>query len=182
MAKRKQGRKSKKQLNKIMALVAAVIIVYFGKDAVIYKEYRPVKGIVQGRVVKVSDGDTVTLLSPQREKIKIRLYGIDAPEKKQDYGSTAKKALSSVIAGEDIEADIIDIDRYGRPVGLLTLRGEDINRLMVERGYAWVYPQYCRIERCTYWVTLQEEAKARKKGLWNMRSPQEPWLWRKDNK
>ena len=88
------------------------------------------------KVIKISDGDTITVLSG-KEQTKVRLYGIDAPEKKQDYGQRSKQFLASLIAGQVVEVDPRGKDRYKRTIGTIYLDGKDINAQMVANGYAW---------------------------------------------
>ncbi|MCL2335223.1 MAG: thermonuclease family protein, partial [Endomicrobia bacterium] len=80
-----------------------------------------------------------------------------------------------------ITADVIDIDQYKRSVGRVFLDGADINRMMVEEGFAWVYPQYCKIPERAEWEKLQKTARADKKGLWRENNPTPPWKWRKNS-
>jgi micrococcal nuclease len=112
--------------------------------------------------------------------VKIRLYGIDAPEKKQEFGLNSQEFLSNHIKGRYITVDVIDIDRYKRSVGRVFIDDLDINRIMIENGYAWVYSQYIKIPERTEWEQLQETAKLERRGLWQENSPIPPWKWRKD--
>jgi len=94
------------------------------------------------KVVSVSDGDTITVLHFGHQE-KIRLYGIDCPEKAQDYGQKAKDLTGALIAGRTVDVETKTVDRYGRTVGLVTVDGQSLNELIVQNGYAWVYRQYC---------------------------------------
>lgn len=96
------------------------------------------------KVVKISDGDTITVLSG-KEQTKVRLYGIDAPEKKQDYGQKSKQFLAILIAGQVIEVEPKGKDRYKRTLGIIYYKGQDINAQMVLNGYAWAYVKYSRM-------------------------------------
>ncbi|EMZ9726676.1 thermonuclease family protein [Salmonella enterica] len=134
----------------------------------------------EAKVVKIIDGDTITALDGQNTSIKIRMYGIDAPESKQAFGQKAKQALSSAIAAQNITVIDHGPDIYGRMLGTIWLDGYDINASMVDSGYAWVYrfngnpivPNY-----------LKFEASAQKavKGLWVDPNPVAPWEWRQQN-
>ena len=104
----------------------------------------------EGKVTQVIDGDIITV-PHERKGVKIRLYGIDTPEKTQWYGQNAKHFLSSQIYGMTVSVDAIDIDRYGRTVALVSVGDLVINRLLVEYGYAWVYERYCRKPFCAEW-------------------------------
>lgn len=94
---------------------------------------------ISGRVVGIADGDTLTVLTPAQEQVKVRLAEIDAPEKAQAFGQVAKKSLSDLAYAKTVEVRVVTTDRYGRTVGAVTVEGQDINRLQVERGMAWAY-------------------------------------------
>jgi endonuclease YncB( thermonuclease family) len=179
MAKKKT---SVKKRTKLAALLFAVIVSgFFAKESVIKDYATPVKGIISGKVTKVADGDTVTIVNADNKLVKIRLYGIDSPEKKQEFGLNSKDFLDNQINGKYITVDVIDIDQYKRSVGRIFLDDLDINRAMIEEGYAWVYTQYCKIPERSEWEQLQELAKANKKGLWQENNPTPPWKWRRDS-
>ena len=125
------------------------------------------------KVIKISDGDTITLLSG-KEQTKVRLYGIDAPEKKQDYGQRSKQFLASLIAGQMVEVESKGKDRYKRTLGIIRYKGQDINAQMVLNGYAWAYIKYSRI-----YVDQEKLARENKRGLWQSSNPTPPWVWRK---
>lgn len=132
---------------------------------------------VQGRVVGVTDGDTIKVLA-DREQIKIRLYGIDTPEKKQDFGQAATRKIKSLLTSS-VSVEEKDIDRYGRTVGIVyTSTGTNVNEEMVKAGYAWVYRKYCRSSFCSDWLDLESSARNNKMGLWQQKAVP-PWEWRK---
>ena len=132
--------------------------------------------ILNGRVVGVTDGDTLTLLV-DREQVRIRLAQIDAPESNQPYGKKAKTALSTLAFDKQARVEVVDIDRYGRTVGEVFVDGIDVNREMVREGHAWAYTKY---SHTTEIIELEDSARTAKKGLWalpeNQREP--PWIWR----
>ena len=132
-----------------------------------------------GKVIKVSDGDTITLLTDDKVSHKVRLNDIDAPEKKQPFGSKSRDNLESYIAGEIVTVRYKSKDRYGRVLGTIYFDNLDINLQQVKNGYAWVYKQYSKNQ--TYY---KEEQKARdlKKGLWIEKEPIAPWEFRKQKK
>ena len=132
-----------------------------------------------GKVIKVSDGDTITLLTDDKVSHKIRLNDIDAPEKKQAFGNKSRDNLASYIAGEIVTVKYKSKDRYGRVLGTIYFDNLDINLQQVKNGYAWVYKQYSKNQ--TYY---QEEQKARdlKKGLWIEKEPIAPWEFRQQKK
>ncbi|MGL6140152.1 MAG: thermonuclease family protein [Planktothrix sp.] len=134
----------------------------------------------KGKVYSIHDGDTITVATKDGVKHKIRLSGIDSPEvfPKQEYGLMAKKHLSSIISGREVEIVVEDTDQYGRTVGEVFYRGESMNVNMVKNGYAW-----------HYWIfspnrdDLREEeifARNNKIGLWKG-SPIPPWEFREKN-
>ena len=99
---------------------------------------------VHGKIVKISDGDTVHLLLNNHTKEKIRLAGIDAPERKQPHGNKAKKYLSNLVGNKPVTVSFSKRDRYGRIVGKIEYKGLDINLEMIKAGYAWWYKKYRR--------------------------------------
>jgi endonuclease YncB( thermonuclease family) len=130
------------------------------------------------RVVGVSDGDTMTVLSADQTQTKIRLAGIDAPETGQDFGSRAKKAASELAFGKDVTIQPEGKDRYGRTIATVILPdGRSLNRELVREGLAWWYRQYAPND--AELATLESEAKAAKRGLWSQPGAIAPWDWRK---
>jgi len=125
------------------------------------------------KVIKISDGDTITVLN-DKEQTKVRLYGIDTPEKKQDYGQKSKQFLASLIAGQMVELEPKGKDRYKRMLGIIRYKDQDINAQMVLNGYAWAYVKYSRI-----YVDQEKTARENKRGLWQSSDPTPPWVWRK---
>ena len=97
---------------------------------------------IEGRVVGVADGDTITVLDTGKVQHKIRLAGIDAPEKAQPYGQTSKRSLSDLVYGKTVTVDTDKTDRYGREVGKVLVDGVDTNLEQVRRGLAWHYKAY----------------------------------------
>jgi len=134
-----------------------------------------------GKVLEVSSGDSITVLHDGRQ-VKVRLYGIAAPEKSQPYWQKAKNMTSAFVAGKIVDVSIFDTNRYGFSVGLVTVGGKNINRTLIETGYAWVYDAYCGQSFCSDWQGLELQARAAKLGLWRDSSPTPPWLWRSGNR
>lgn len=142
-------------------------------------------GAAQGADIQVTDGDTIKI-----DKVKIRLWGIDAPELKQtctkddkaySCGKAAKLALESFINAKnafggqgELACQVIEIDRYQRKVARCTLDGADLGRMMVRLGYAVEYETYSK----GFYTDAQEEAVAAKRGLWSMEFLN-PWDWRR---
>lgn len=130
-----------------------------------------------GKVVKINDGDTITILTENKENIKVRLYGIDAPETKQDFGKASKQHLSNLIAGKIIEVKSNGQDIYGRILSTIYINDIDINSKIVEDGYAWAFIKYSKI-----YAKQQSKAQKNKVGLWKQKDPQAPWDFRKASK
>lgn len=135
-----------------------------------------------GVVVGVADGDTITLLTDLNERHKIRLLGIDAPEKNQAYGQLSKQSLSQQAFEQSVVIDWSKIDKYGRKVGKILINGTDINLNQIERGLAWHYKKY-ENEQSTNDRAIYSDAEnlARKNqlGLWQEKAPTPPWDFRK---
>jgi len=131
-----------------------------------------------GKVIGVADGDTIKVLH-QGEAVRIRLYGIDTPEKKQAFGNRAKKFTNALVRKKTVHIDPITRDRYGRTVALVSVHGVSLNEALIRAGYAWVYRKYCRMDICDGWYRDEHQAKQAGKGLWQNSRPTPPWLWRK---
>ena len=131
------------------------------------------------KVVGVHDGDTITGVNQANEQVKVRLDAIDAPELKQPFGQAAKKALGDKVFGKTVTVTTKKKDRYGRTVGHILLGKRDINLEMLEDGMAWHYREYSKNQRLQQ---AEDEARAKKKGLWKDPNPMAPWDWRKSEK
>ena len=140
-----------------------------------------VANTLQGRVVGVSDGDTVTVLDADNKPHKIRLSGIDAPEKEQAYGQKSKESLSELVFGKSVDVEWRKQDRYGRTVGKIMLGGVDICLEQVKRGMAWHYKQYQQEQAAQDRLSYAESetlARSMGTGLWQDASPVEPSAFR----
>lgn len=135
----------------------------------------------EGRVVGVSDGDTITVLDSTNTQHKIRLSGIDAPEKKQPFGQRSKESLSDLVFNKPVTVETNKRDKYKRNVGKVLVDGVDANLEQVKRGMAWHYKAYEReqpsIDRKVY-ADAESEAKAARRGLWADSEPVPPWEFR----
>lgn len=127
-----------------------------------------------GRVVGVTDGDTIRVLC-DRTEVKVRLAEIDAPERGQPFGTQSKAALSDLVFGRQVRLDVTDTDRYGRSIARVWVGRTDANREMVRLGYAWAYRKYL-----TDTTLLDDEAAAQRarSGLWADANPSPPWEFR----
>lgn len=141
---------------------------------------------LQGRVVGVTDGDTITLLDATKTQYKIRLSGIDAPEKKQPFGQRSKESLSALAYGKELYVEWFKKDRYGRTIGkLMTKQGQDINLEQINLGMAWHYKKYekeqSREDRLLY-ADAEVRAERTRVGLWSDPNPVPPWEYRKEKR
>lgn len=139
------------------------------------------------KVLRVSDGDTITL-DIDDQKVRCRLYGIDAPEKKQPYGEDSRRYLMQMVLGKDVGYEIKGTDMYHRSICVLSIvtpQGEKVvNEQMLEMGMAWAYVQYLKKDRADLknYLELQTSAMKKKIGLWQDSNPQAPWEYRRANK
>ncbi len=138
-----------------------------------------------GKVVGVADGDTLTVAAPGAGRVKVRLYGIDAPEVRhkeapgQPFGRDARQALKSLTLGRSVRVEIVDVDTHGRAVGIVFESGVDINRTMVREGWAWAYRRYLSAPYASDYIDAEREARAKRLGLWRQSNPSPPWEYRK---
>lgn len=134
-----------------------------------------------GRVVGVTDGDTVTVLVVDNKQYKVRLAGIDCPEKGQPYGQAAKQSLSDQVFDRQVSVESEKRDRYGRAVGKVWVDGRDANLEQLRKGLAWHYKKYENeqpLEDRLAYRAAEDEARASKRGLWADPAPVAPWDWR----
>ncbi|MBN2433829.1 MAG: thermonuclease family protein, partial [Spirochaetes bacterium] len=139
----------------------------------IYSLLLSINAQLSGKVISVSDGDTFTILH-EKEQIKVRLYGIDCPEKSQAFGQKAKLFTSKKIFGKEITVISHGKDRYGRVLGEVVLQnGTTLNKELVKNGFAWWYRQYAP-KNDTLRI-LEDSARIARVGLWGDLNPVEPW-------
>ncbi len=132
-----------------------------------------------GKVVGVSDGDTIKVMRNGKAE-RVRLIGIDSPEKKQAFGNKAKQFTSDLVFGKVVKVEVSDVDRYGRSIGEVFLSdGRSLNRELVKAGFAWWYFKYSKDESLG---ELEKKARLAKRGLWRDPNPVPPWGWRKKAK
>ncbi|CAG1004641.1 Endonuclease YhcR [Methylophilaceae bacterium] len=159
---------------RIMLLVASLLL-----------NHTSAADTLQGRVVGVSDGDTVTLLDDSNTQFKIRLMGIDAPEKKQAFGSRSKESLSALVFNKQVIVEYNKKDKYGRTVGKILVDGVDANLEQIKAGLAWHYKKYQKeqsLDDRSIYAQAEEQARAERRGLWLDAEPTPPWDWRKQQK
>ncbi len=130
---------------------------------------------MRGRVVKVADGDTITVLDAAKTQHKIRLNAIDAPEKHQAFGEASRKHLAALVAGKDVRVEYAKRDKYGRILGVVFVDGRDVNLEMLRAGYAW---HYKRFDNNPTYAQAEKDAREKMLGLWRDQNPEAPWDFR----
>ncbi len=136
---------------------------------------------ITGQVVGVADGDTITVLDTDKVQHKIRLAGIDAPEKKQAFGNRSKESLSDLVFDKTVNVETDKRDRYRREIGKVLVNGRDVNLVQVERGMAGFYRQYQREQSPNdrkLYEAAEDAAKAARRGFWRDVDPVAPWDFR----
>lgn len=173
----------------IAGLIKRLIPVLMGKSyvkivllgmAILVSLMASADGSTSGRVVGVADGDTLTLLDDANQQHKIRLAGIDAPEKAQAFGQVGKQRLYELCYNKHATVVVVNKDRYGRSVGDVTCDDMHANEEMVRSGNAWVYRHYDK--GFEYFYSIEEAAKQKRLGLWADENPTPPWEWRRSRK
>jgi len=155
--------------------------------------------ILQGKVVKVADGDTLTLIDDRKFKYRVRLLGIDAPERDQPYGKESSKNLKWLVYGKRVAVEYSKHDRYGRILGKVLVESQgaifcvavhcarkmDVGLEQINAGTAWHYKRYKRDqyeEDQNLYSSAEQRARKKQLGLWNDKKPISPWKWRRDNR
>lgn len=128
-------------------------------------------------VVKVSDGDTITVLDADRHRTRVRLWGVDAPESKQAFGEASRRHLAEHIAGKKVRLELRGRDRYGRVLAVVWLGEENENLMQVRDGYAWHYVAFAK--NAPEYAAAEKSARECRVGLWSDAHPVPPWEWRK---
>lgn len=164
----------KSYFNRFLLLVATLLLANIS-----------IADTLQGRVVGVTDGDTVTVLDASNMQHKIRLMGIDAPEKKQAFGNRSKESLSALVFSKQVTVEYNKKDKYGRTVGKIIVDGIDANLEQVKSGLAWHYKKYQKeqtVDDRSLYAQAEVQAREGRRGLWNDAQPTPPWDWRKQKK
>src|SRR5918997_1123444 len=185
---RRKPMKNSFRINLLLAFVLASLS--FSVQAQQASAAKPAQGnsvevVIEGKVIRVSDGDTIAVLDKDNKTHKIRFQGIDAPESKQDFGQASKENLSKMVFGKQVTVIWDKVDKYRRTVGKVLVDGRDINIEQVRAGFAWHYKKYAdeqpAEDRVTY-AKAEEEARAARLGLWQDPNPTPPGEWRVDAK
>ncbi len=156
----------------------AIILVAFAMLAAV----KPAAAAtLTGQVVGLTDGDTVTVLDASKTQHKVRLAGIDAPEKRQPFGDRSRQSLAALVFGHHVLVEWNKTDRYGRLIGKVVVSGRDACLEQVRRGMAWHYKAYAReqspADQVAY-ASAEDEARRARRGLWRDTAPVAPWEFR----
>lgn len=131
-----------------------------------------------GKVVKIKDGDTITVLDSLNNQNTVRFAGVDAPEKKQEFGNVAKQFVSQEIFGKTVLVKIISIDIFKRPVGYVFYDDNiNLSEVLLKRGLAWQF-----YDKSENFKILQDTAILNRAGLWILENPVAPWIFRHPKK
>jgi endonuclease YncB( thermonuclease family) len=164
------------RLRRQRSLIALIVVTLLSAPAL---------ADIHGRVVSVTDGDTVRILSADKTEHRVRLTGIDAPERGQPFGTASRDHLSSLIAGKTVFVESSKTDRYGRILGKIILDGRDINLEQVQSGYAWWYRYYADEQSPTdrkLYGAAEVAAQQAGRGLWADPNPINPYDWRRSKR
>ena len=141
-------------------------------------------GVIQGKVIDLGWGDSLTVLDAQGKQHRVRLLGIDAPEKEQAFGPAARQKLSALVFGKAVTVKYQKVDRSGRPLGKVTVGALDVNLELLKAGLAWYYPNDRDLpesDRPLY-AGAEREARAAERGLWQDETPVSPWEFRQNRR
>ena len=171
----------------IVLLIVSSVLAVFGQDQLKPATYYLglEQAPIRGRAIGIIDGDTIKVLSADKEQILVRIAFIDAPEKGQPFGERAKEALSKLVFDKEVELSPHTIDRYGRLVARVFVSNQDVGLELLKAGLCWVYEKY--ITRATLAIeasyrAAQALAESDRLGLWQDPAPVPPWEWRKGEK
>ncbi len=162
-----------RRARQLLGSILGLILIHGARS--IHAEGRAFPYVLDGSVVGVTDGDTIKVLRG-KELLRVRLDGIDAPEKKQAYGQRAKEKLSSLVFGKEVQLVVKSVDRYGRLVAEVRAGGRSANAEMVAAGLAWHYKAYSKDQSL---AALERSARERRLGLWADKDPVPPWEFRR---
>lgn len=147
---------------------------------------------IEGTVTKVSDGNTIQVTDNRGTKLKVILYGIDAPETEkgnkrtgkmseqgQPFGDNARQALEEMVAKKYVRLEVMAIDQSRRTVAIVWVVDKIVNKEMLKYGWAWAYRQHLARPYASEYIQLEEQARNERRGLWEQNNPQPPWEFRK---
>jgi len=159
-------------MNFARTLVAAALLIPTGPVAA---QIEPGQSFT-GKIVEVTDGDTFDIRRSIGGQVTVRLFGVDAPESSQPYGTAATRAARRIIDGSSVRVAVEDVGRYGRAVARIEVGGGDLSEMMVRQGYGWHYDEYA--PNATELARLERQARNAKRGLWKQSNPTPPRRWR----
>ena len=136
-------------------------------------------GVISGKVISVADGDTMTILTAEKKQIKIRMLGVDAPERGQDFGTVSRQQLNNLCYGKTVTVENKGEDQYGRVLGVVYIDGMNVNEYMVRNGLAWYYRHFVTDSRLD---SLEQLARKEKVNIWSMKNPMPPYEFRKSRR
>lgn len=131
---------------------------------------------IEGRIVRVADGDTVIILTEDKQQVRIRLADIDCPEKSQDFDNKATLLVRELCYNKEAKVIKTGTDRYGRTLGVLYVDSINVNEVLVRQGLAWHYKRYTDCHRLD---SLEKIARKEKLNIWSLPNPIPPWVYRK---
>jgi endonuclease YncB( thermonuclease family) len=166
----------------IQSLITIAVFLFVTADPCVAST--PIRSI-EGMVTKVVDGDTINVTDNLGTKVKVRFYGVDAPETAkpgkhgQPFGEEAHQTLLSKVNRQRVRLDVMDVDQYRRAVCIVWLGTRNINMEMISEGWAFSYRQYLGRPHASEYILAEERARNARLGLWQQSNPQPPWLFRK---
>ncbi len=134
---------------------------------------------LSGKVVKVADGDTFTILTNQNQQIRVRLHGIDAPEKSQDFSLASKKYLTDLVLHKTVDLYTKTKDQYGRVIAIANVDHLNVNEELLKAGLAWHFKEH---DKNPAWHEMELAARQSKIGIWSYPDPVPPWQFRKEKR
>lgn len=159
---------------------SAAIRVFFLSILFLISSLFCVAQIITGKVIRVTDGDSITISDSQGKSIRVRLFGIDCPEVGQPFSKNATEHTKQLCEGKDVRVDVKHIDRYKRTVGVVyTPENIDLNLSLLTNGLAWHYRYF---DQSVLYEQAENTAKLKKKGIWSSNNPVAPWDYRKNKK
>lgn len=165
----------------LLSLNMAALARTFAFIVVVFSFATSWGGVIQGEVVAVHDGDTLTVKSGVT-RTKVRLAGIDAPELNQFFGVESRNSLRLLALSKEVQIETLKYDKYKRLIGRVMVDGKDLNLEQLKSGAAWVYLAYSaslkRQDRNIY-INAESNAQLDGLGLWRNQKPTPPWVWRK---
>lgn len=166
-----------------MRLITGIVALLLLAIALPSVAKEPIRTIV-GIVTKVSDGDTLHVTDKFGTIVKVRMYGIDAPELRkgdrpgQQYGEESCEALRKKVQSQQVQLDVIDIDKYRRLVAVILIGNRNINHEMLAEGHAWAFRKYLGRDYFNDYTSLERQAALQRRGFWQQINPQPPWEFR----